>query len=149
MEISDPISAVLQNKSQDLWTIPPDATVFDAIALMAEKNIGVLPVLDGGQLVGVVSERDYTRQVILRGKASKTTLVRDIMTSDPICVAPSDTVAHGMKLMTEKKVRHLPVIQSGAVVGLISIGDLVRWTISAQGALIHHLENYISNPYPA
>lgn len=149
MEISDPISAVLGNKPEGLWTITPDATVYDAIALMAEKNVGALPVLSDQVLVGVVSERDYTRQVVLRAKASKTTLVRDIMTVEPVCVCPSDTVEHGMKLMTDRKVRHLPVVVDGALIGVISIGDLVRWIISAQGALINHLENYISSSYPA
>ena len=149
MEISDPISAVLENKPKGLWTIQPDATVYDAIAVMADKNIGALPVMGDQSLVGIVSERDYTRQVILRAKASRTTLVRDIMSTDPICVEPGDTVERAMKLMTEKKVRHLPVVVDGALVGVISIGDLVRWTISAQGALINHLENYISSSYPA
>jgi CBS domain-containing protein len=148
MEISDPISAVLENKSKDLWTTRADATVYDAIAVMAEKNIGALPVMEDQALVGVVSERDYTRQVILRAKASRTTLVRDIMSFHPVCVTPADTVEHAMRLMTEKKVRHLPVVHEGSLVGVISIGDLVRWTISAQGALIHHLENYISSSYP-
>lgn len=149
MEISDPISAVLEGKPKDLWTIRSDASVYDAIALMAEKNIGALPVMEGDRLAGVFSERDYTRQVVLRGKASKTTPVSDIMTPDPVCVAPGDTVGHGMRLMTRRKIRHLPVVVDGALVGVISIGDLVRWIIQAQGALIDHLENYISNSYPA
>ena len=149
MEVSDPISAVLESKAKDLWTIHDEASVYDAIALMAERTIGALPVMSGTRIVGVVSERDYTRQVVMLGKASRTTLVRDIMTPEPVCVAPGDTVGHGMELMTRRKVRHLPVVVDGQLVGLISIGDLVRWIIQAQGALIDHLENYISNSYPA
>lgn len=148
MEISDPISALLQHKPTDLWTIHPTATVYDAIAIMADKNIGALPVLDDGQLVGLISEREYTRQIILRGKASKTTSVADIMSTEPACLPPSGTVEEGMKLITDKKVRHLLVLNEGELAGIISIGDLVRWTISAQDALIDHLENYISSSYP-
>ncbi len=149
MEISDPISAILDVKPNDLWTIQANATVYEAITLMAEKNIGALPVMDDKRLAGIVSERDYTRQIILQGKSSKNTFVRDIMTADLICVSPADTVEHGMKLMTQRKVRHLPVLVDDGLVGIISIGDLVRWTISAQGALISQLESYISNSYPA
>jgi CBS domain-containing protein len=148
MEISDPISAVLKRKTSDLWSIRCDATVYEAIALMSLKNIGALPVVAGTRLVGVMSERDYTRQVILQGKASRTTPVSDIMTREPACVGPADTVAHAMRLMTDCKVRHLPVLQDGELRGIVSIGDLVQWTISAQGALIDQLESYILHAYP-
>jgi CBS domain-containing protein len=149
MESSDPISALLQHKSPDLWTAAPDVTVFEAIELMAEKNVGALLVMDGGKLVGLITERDYTRGVILKERSSRSTPVREIMTTDPVHVSPSDTVQHCMEIMTNQRFRHLPVISEGQVIGLVSIGDLVKWIISAQGALIDHLENFILGSYPA
>jgi CBS domain-containing protein len=118
--------------------------VFDAIALMADKNIGALPVVENDRLIGIVSERDYSRKVILKGKSSKETRVEEIMTRDLVTVEPSDTVVDCMRVMTEKRVRHLPVMEGAKMVGVLSIGDLVKWLISAQAATIDNLEQYIT-----
>jgi CBS domain-containing protein len=148
MTVSGTISSILQNKGPDLWTISPNATVLDAIQLMAAKNIGALPVMDGTQLVGVISERDYTRKVVLLGKSSRTTAVREILSSPVISVTPGHTVEECLRLMTHHRVRHLPVVERDQVVGMLSIGDLVNWIITAQNAAISQLENYISGQYP-
>jgi CBS domain-containing protein len=144
MKSSVPISALLHHKGTALWSIAPEATVFEAIKLMADKNIGSLLVMSGGRLVGVITERDYTRKIALHGKKSKETLVREILTSKIISVTPDDTVEECMKLMTENRVRHLPVLEDEKVIGLVSIGDLVNWTISAQDAAIAQMEQYIA-----
>jgi CBS domain-containing protein len=123
--------------------------VFDAIQLMAEKNVGALPVVEDGKLVGIISERDYTRKVILKGKSSKETPIKDVMTQELLTVHPGDSINECMHLMTDKRVRHLPVIEEDKMVGLVSIGDLVRRTISAQTATIDNLEKYITGDYPA
>lgn len=146
--IAGTIDEILHQKRGDLYTISPDATVFDAIELMAEKNIGALLVMAGNRLVGVVSERDYTRKVALNGKSSRDTRVREIVTTPVIAVSPSHTVEQCMRLMTENRVRHLPVLERDEVVGIVSIGDLVNWTISAQSVTITQLESYISGQYP-
>lgn len=116
---------------------------------MAQKNVGALLVVEGNQLVGVVSERDYTRNVVLKGRSSRATLVREILSPHPIWVTPRHEIADCMRLMTEHRVRHLPVLEAGAVVGVVSIGDLVNWIISEQDSTIEQLENYISGTYPA
>jgi CBS domain-containing protein len=144
MKTSYPISSILHQKSSALWSVAPQTTVFDAIKLMAEKNIGAVLVISGGKLTGVLTERDYTRKVALEGKTSKKTQVWEIMPRDIISVAPGDSVEDCMKLMTEKRVRHLPVLEGGSVVGIISIGDLVNWIISAQNATIEQMEQYIA-----
>ena len=144
MKFSVPISSLLHHKSSVLWSIAPDATVFDAIKLMAEKNIGALLVLLDGKLVGLFTERDYARKIALQGKSSKETRVREIFTGVVITVKPYDSVEDCMKLMTEHRVRHLPVVDKENVVGIISIGDLVNWTISAQDAQIAQMEQYIA-----
>lgn len=149
MESTDPISSVLQHKESLLWTIGPETTVYDAIELMADKNVGCLIVLDGEQLLGLITERDYTRGVILKKRTSRETAVRDIMSADPVSVTPADTVEHCMKLMTDRRIRHIPVLDGAKVVGIVSIGDLVKWIISAQGAMIDQLENFIKGSYPA
>ena len=149
MESSDPVSAVLQHKSPDLWSIAPDASVYEAIEMMADKDIGVVLVMAKGKLVGMFSEREYTRDVILKKKSSRTTAVKDIMISKPVTVTPSDTVQECMEIMTNRRFRYLPVVAGGKVIGLISIGDLVKWIISAQDALIDQLENFIKGAYPA
>jgi len=141
------INEILSNKSSQIWSVAPDATVFEAIQLMADKNIGALPVIAGNQLVGVVSERDYTRKVALKGKSSKDTMVREILAT-PVTATPSHTVEECMKLMTTNRVRHLPVLDGEKVVGLVSIGDLVNWIISAQSVTINQLESYITGHYP-
>jgi CBS domain-containing protein len=149
MEIAGSVSAILAHKGSAVWSIAPNATVFDAIQLMAEKNVGALPVLENGKLVGIISERDYTRKVILKGKSSKETPVRDIMTLELVTAHPGDSISECMQVMTEKRVRHLPVMEGVEMVGLVSIGDLVRRIISAQTATIDNLEKYITGDYPA
>lgn len=148
MEIAGTISAVLNLKGNQVYSICPDATVFDAIELMAHKNVGALPVMEDEKLVGIVSERDYTRKVALKGKASKQTLVKEIMFSPVIPVTPEHTVEECLRIMTENRVRHLPVLEGDVMTGIVSIGDLVNWTISAQTAAISHLESYITGQYP-
>jgi CBS domain-containing protein len=144
MKSSVPISALLHHKSTALWSIPPELTVFEAIKLMADKNIGSLLVISGGRLVGVFTERDYTRKVALQGKKSKETQVREVLSSKIVSVTPHHTVEECMKLMTENRVRHLPVLEGEKVTGIVSIGDLVNWTISAQDAAIAQMEQYIT-----
>jgi CBS domain-containing protein len=137
------IRQLLQGKSGELCTIGPDASVLDAIKLMAEKNIGALLVVKDDKLVGIVSERDYARKVILHGKSSHDTPVREIMTERAICVQPANTVEECMALMTDKHIRHLPVIENEKLIGVLSIGDLVKETISEQEFMIKQLESYI------
>jgi CBS domain-containing protein len=144
MKTSYPISSILFQKPSEIWSIAPEATVFEAIKLMADKNIGALLVLSGGRLHGIFTERDYTRKVALHGKTSKETTVFEIVSKDCVTVSPDDSVEDCMKLMTEKRVRHLPVIEGGYVVGIVSIGDLVNWIISAQNFAIEQMEQYIS-----
>ena len=139
-----PISSLLHHKSSVLWSIPPETTVYEAIRLMAEKNIGALPVLSDGRLVGLFTERDYARKIVLQGKSSKETRVREIFTGVVITVKPQDSIEDCMKLMTEHRVRHLPVVDKGNVIGIVSIGDLVNWTISTQAAQIAQMEQYIA-----
>jgi len=145
--VSGLISQIIADKGKQVWSIEPDATVYEAIAMMAEKKAGALPVMKGRKLVGMISERDYTRKVILQGKASRKTAVEEIMSRDPDTLKPSDTVDMGLRLMTGKRVRHLPVVNRGWVVGIISIGDLVKWVISAQESQIKDMESYISGGY--
>lgn len=144
MKSSVPISALLHHKGTALWSIAPEATVFEAIKLMADKNIGSLLVLSGDRLVGVFTERDYTRKIALQGKRSKETQVREILSGKIVSVTPHQTVEECMRLMTENRVRHLPVLENGKPIGIVSIGDLVNWTISAQDAAIAQMEQYIS-----
>jgi CBS domain-containing protein len=144
MKTNIPVSALLHHKGSTVWHISPEATVFDAIQLMADKNIGALLVMSGGRLAGIFTERDYTRKIALAGKTSKQTSVKEILSHDVITVAPEEPVEECMRLMTEHRIRHLPVLQNDEVVGIISIGDLVNWTISMQDAAIAQMENYIS-----
>jgi len=144
MKSSVPISALLHHKGAALWSIAPEATVFEAIKLMADKNIGSLLVMSGDRLVGVFTERDYTRKIALQGKRSKETQVREILSGKIVSVTPHHTVEECMKLMTENRVRHLPVLENGKAIGIVSIGDLVNWTISAQDAAIAQMEQYIA-----
>jgi CBS domain-containing protein len=138
------VQQILQTKGYDIWAIDPDATVYDALNLLAEKNIGALPVVRGATLVGIFSERDYARKVILKGKHSKDTTVREVMTQKPICVAPSDSIEACMALMTANHIRHLPVLEGGRLVGVVSIGDVVKGIIVEQQSTISHLENFIT-----
>ena len=141
---TSPISTLLHHKTATLWSIAPEATVFEAIKLMAEKNIGSLLVMSGDRLTGVFTERDYTRKIALQGKSSKDTRVREIISSQFVSVTPHHSIEDCMKLMTENRVRHLPVLDGEKVVGLVSIGDLVNWIISAQNAAIAQMEQYIA-----
>lgn len=134
----------LQRKGNQIWSTHPDATVFEALRSMAEKDIGALLVMESGQVVGIFSERDYARKVILEGKSSKETLVREIMTPQVVCVTPQHTIEECMAVMTEKRIRHLPVLEAGEVVGVISIGDVVKSIISEQEFVIEQLTNYIT-----
>jgi CBS domain-containing protein len=143
MQNTDSVGALLRDKASAIHSITTTATVLNAIALMAERNIGALPVLQGGHLVGMLTERDYTRKVILMGRTSRDTLVGEIMTRDPKTVGPDDTVNDCMEIMTEHRVRHLPVIEDGKLLGILSIGDLVKWIMSAQTATIEHLTRYV------
>ena len=149
MEITGSVGAILAQKGFAVWSIAPNSTVFEAIQLMADKNVGALPVVDNGQLVGMLSERDYTRKITLKGKSSRDTPVREIMTPKPVTVNVADSVSECMRVMTESRIRHLPVMEGKKMVGLVSIGDLVRGIISAQAATIEALEKYITGSYPA
>ena len=149
MDIVDTLSAILNHKkSKAVWTIPPDHMVFEAIQLMSGKNIGALPVVRDTVLVGIVSERDYTRKVILKGRSSRDTPVGDIMTEDLVTADPSMKVLFALQLMTERSIRHLPVMVDGELTGIVSIGDLVRHVISCQAALIDQLKDYVLGSYP-
>lgn len=141
------IREILHTKGNTAWTIPPEATVFEAIQMMADKNVGSLLVTSGGKLIGIISERDYSRKVILKGRSSKDTQVREILTGRVIFVTPDHTVEECMRLMTEHRVRHLPVMEGDRIAGVVSIGDLVNWIIGAQNTAIHQLETYITG-YP-
>jgi CBS domain-containing protein len=144
MQINTKTAAqVLARKARPLVSIAPDASVFDALTLMAKHDIGSLVVLDGERLTGIFSERDYARQVVLLGKSSRETRVRDIMTHKVLCVRPDHTVGDCMGLMTAKHVRHLPVLDHKKVIGVISIGDVVKEVISEQQLIIEQLEHYI------
>lgn len=135
---------ILEKKGHDVWSIGPDKTVFDALSLMAEKGIGALVVLGKGKVVGMISERDYARKVILMGKTSRETRVRDIMTSRVCFVKLERTVDECMALMTDKTIRHLPVIENDNLIGIVSIGDVVKSMISEREFIIERLEDYIT-----
>jgi CBS domain-containing protein len=138
------ISEILSHKGNQVWSVSPDEMVFDAIELMAEKNIGALLVIESSRLVGILTERDYTRKVALKGKSSKQTAVREILTGNPVHVTPDHTIEDCMRLMTEHRVRHLPILEADRILGVVSIGDLVNWIITAQSSTIHQLQTYIS-----
>jgi CBS domain-containing protein len=147
--MAETITWILKNKSGAIWSIAPDATVYDALALMAEKEVGALLVLSAGMLVGIISERDYARKIILQGRGSRDTTVQEIMTGTMFTVTPEDTIDECMRVVTRHHVRHLPVLDQGKLVGLISIGDLVNAIISEQARTIDHLHTYIGANYPA
>ena len=137
------VDQLLEGKGRDVWSVTPDATVYDALELMAEKRIGALVVLEGDGLAGLFSERDYARKVILEGKSSKDTPVRDVMSARVVCVSPEQTIQDCMGLMSEKRIRHLPVVAEDRIVGLVSIGDVVKAVIADQEEVIEYLEHYI------
>lgn len=138
------VREVLQGKGHQVWSVSPDSTVYDALRLMADRDVGAVLVLEGEHVVGVLSERDYARQVILKGKTSRETPVGEIMTTRVMYVRPEQTVDDCMALMTDKRVRHLPVLEHGRLIGLLSIGDVVKAVISEKQFLIEQLENYIT-----
>ena len=138
------INEILTQKSPSVWCIAPEATVFEAIQMMADKNIGALLVTKKNKLLGILTERDYTRKVALKGKSSKKTAVKEILSGEIIQVTPANTVDECMRLMTAHRVRHLPVLDGGQILGIVSIGDLVNWIISAQTSTIQQLQTYIS-----
>lgn len=142
------IKNILDTKGTEIYDIHPEQTVYEAIKKMSEKNIGALLVINDDQLAGIITERDYRNRVILQGRTSRTTPVKEIMTSDLYCVQPTDRVKDCMALMTDRKVRHLPVLENGSLKGIVSIGDLVKAVISEQKGEINHLRNYISGNYP-
>ena len=144
INIKKSIRHCLSTKGNQIWSINPDASVFDALRLMAEKDIGAVLVLENGKLVGIFSERDYARKIILQGKSSRDTVVSEIMTRRVLCVDVEQSLEDCMILMTEKKVRHLPVLENNRLIGVISIGDVVKEIIAEQGFVIEQLENYIT-----
>ena len=148
MQARTTIREILEKKGHKVFSLPPDATVYEAIKIMAENSVGALLVMEGEKLVGIISERDYARKVILKGKSSKETAVREIMTSPVQVVVPDCTVGEAMSIMTNKRIRHLPVLEEGKVVGVVSIGDLVRSIVDEQAATIEHLHAYITGQYP-
>lgn len=147
MDVTGTIDAILAQKGTEIFSVSPEATVFEAVEIMATKNVGALLVIQDGKLVGLISERDYTRKVMLRGKRSRETQVREIMSSDLTVVSPREPVENCLRMMTDKRVRHLPVLDGETIRGVISIGDLVKWVIATQSAAIAHLEMYISGGY--
>jgi CBS domain-containing protein len=148
VKLDGTIASILKEKGSTVWSVSPRHTVYDAIELMAEKSVGALLVMSDAKLAGIISERDYARKVILKGKSSATTLVQEIMSSPVIFVTPRHRVDECMDIMTKNRVRHLPVVEGEKVIGIVSIGDLVRWAISEQQETIEHLHNYISAKYP-
>lgn len=137
------VRAILEQKGNTVYSIHPDSSVYDALELLEDKNLGSLVVVENGKLIGIFTERDYARKVILKGRSSQETTVRDIMTDRPIFVNPDTSIDVCMQIMTEKYIRHLPVLRDGELVGLISIGDLVRNIMSEKDYIIHTLEHYI------
>lgn len=145
MKVLDRVSMVLREKGHEVFSLPPDATVYSAIELMADKQVGALLVIDGERLVGIISERDYARKIILQGRLSRDTFVREIMTPSPLTIGCDTTVDEAMRMMVDNRIRHLPVIDSeGRVAGVLSIGDLVKWIVTSQDETIEHLQNYIA-----
>ena len=138
------VSEILYHKGGNVWTVSPNATVFEAIQLMADKNVGALLVTENDQLVGILSERDYTRKVALRGKSSKELKVSEIVSSQVTTATPNHSIEDCMRLMTENRIRHLPIMNGREIKGIVSIGDLVNWIISAQTSTIQQLETYIT-----
>ncbi|HET8550103.1 MAG TPA: CBS domain-containing protein [Bryobacteraceae bacterium] len=149
MELKDTIREVLGNKGREICAVAPETSVYDALEMMAENDIGALLVMDEGRLLGIMSERDYARKVILVGKTSRETLVEEIMHAPEPSAAPTTTVSEAMRMMTEARVRHLPVLDGERVTGVVSIGDLVNHVINAQQGTIQALEAYVSGTYPA
>ncbi|MDP9113493.1 MAG: CBS domain-containing protein [Acidobacteriota bacterium] len=149
MALTDTVRAVLDHKGVGVCAVGPETPVYEALEIMADKDIGALLVMEEADLCGVFSERDYARKLILQGKASRDTTVGEIMTSPPICATLEQSVDDCLRVMTDRRVRHLPVVSQQAVIGVLSIGDLVNWVIRRQEEEIHHLHHYIAGTYPA
>ncbi len=141
------VSQLLLEKGSEFWTVSPSATVLQALEMMAAKNVGALLVMEGEKLAGIFSERDYARKVVLEGRTSKDTSVGDIMSSKVVCVTPQQSIEDCMALMTDKRIRHLPVIEGDRVLGIISVGDVVKAVISEQTFVISQLEHYITGTH--
>jgi CBS domain-containing protein len=149
MEIQGRVRDILQNKGGETWTTRPECTVYEAIGLMGEKGIGALVVCEDGAVVGVMSERDYSRKVVLQGRTSRDTKVGEILNKPVIHVSPETGIEKCMRLMTDNRIRHLPVVdEGGGLVGLVSMGDLVKWIMMTQSQTIQQLHGYISGEYP-
>jgi CBS domain-containing protein len=132
-----------EKKHQEVISIAPNRPVFDALVILAEYKIGALAVIDEGQLVGIFSERDYAREVVLKGRSSRTTLINEVMTAKVISASPQDLVDSAMQTMSDRRIRHLPIVENGTILGMLSVGDLLKETIAYQQGLIQQLENYI------
>ena len=141
------VKELLEAKPAALWTVTPDATVYRALEILAEKDIGALPVVDGGRLIGIFSERDYARKVVLKGRASRDVPVSELMVKAVLCVSPTDSIQDCMALMTERRVRHLPVVEGDRLAGIVTIGDVVKSVITEQRHTIRDLERYIRGSY--
>ena len=148
MEIQGAVRDILQSKGGQVWTTSPKDTVYEAIGLMGEKNIGALVVVEDGEVVGVLSERDYSRKVVLQGRTSRDTLVGEILSKPVITIRRKESIEKCMQLMTEHRIRHLPVVDENRLIGVISMGDLVRWVIESQSHTILQLQGYIAGDYP-
>jgi len=148
MNLGHPVRLILAEKGSEVHSVAAEATIYEALVIMADKRIGALVVMEGDRLAGIFSERDYARKVILAGRSSREMKVREIMSSKVLTVEPESTVAECLQHMTDKRCRHLPVVQGGKVTGIVSIGDLVNWIIKVQERTIHELEDYISGDYP-
>jgi signal-transduction protein with cAMP-binding, CBS, and nucleotidyltransferase domain len=148
MELSDTVRTVQDRKGEAVWFVQPDASVYDAVRAMADKNVGALLVMDSGDLVGVISERDYTRKIILKDRSSRQTKVEEIMTTRLVTVEPTCTLEEAMTLMTRNRFRHLPIVEDGRVVGVVSMGDVVERLITTQRRAIEQLEGFIVGRYP-
>ena len=149
MKLSDTIESVIKSKGGAVWHVMPGDSVYHAVEQMAEKGIGALLVMSEGKLAGILSERDYARKVVLKGRSSRETTVAEIMTSPVVYVSPRMAVDECMALMTQHRIRHLPVVEDNKVMAVVSIGDIVKWIVSKQEQTIHEMESYISQSYPA